>query len=43
MPTPIFSGVRIWRFHKTFHGNRAKEKSMIADHTEREVSDQVSA
>jgi len=31
--TPIFSVVRIWSFHKIFHGNKAKEKSMSADHT----------
>jgi hypothetical protein len=43
MPTPIFSGVRIWRFHRTFQGNRAKEKSMIADHTAHEVSCGISA
>jgi hypothetical protein len=31
--TPNFSAVRIWSFHTIFHGNKAKEKSMSADHT----------
>lgn len=38
MQTPIFSAGRICKFQMIFHGMRAREMSMIADHTRHRVS-----
>jgi hypothetical protein len=38
IPTPIFSAVRIWTFHRIFQGSKARDTSIIADHTKDQVS-----